>query len=225
MKRVLITGASRGIGRAIAQELGRDHHVLVGATSVEGAQEVADSLPSAEPWVYDLASETPPPLDELDMLVHSAGILEIATIEQATREQWRRSFELNVFAVADLTRVMLPALRRTRGTVVTINSGSGLHSGANTAIYSGTKYALRAFADSLRDEELGRIRVTSIYPGRVDTDMQKALRRLEGHPDHEYDGNQWAKPESIAAAVRLVADLGPDASIPDLQVRPSGLYA
>ena len=57
-KVALVTGGSRGIGAAICKELSRDHHVLVGATTEEGARAVADSLPSAEPWVVDTVSYT-----------------------------------------------------------------------------------------------------------------------------------------------------------------------
>lgn len=225
MKTALVTGASRGIGRAIAEELGRDHHVIVGARSEEAAQKVVDTLPSAEPFVADLTNLTDPnrvpQLESLDLLVHSAGMLDFARIDQATVEMWRRSFDLNVVAVAELTKRLLPAVRNAHGTVVTINSGSGFHSGAYQGIYAATKHALIAFTDALRDEETGKIRVSSVHPGRVDTDMQRQLRSAEGI--EEYDGEKWARPESIAQAVRLITDLGTDATIPTIRVTPSGL--
>lgn len=222
MKTALVTGASRGIGRAIAEELGRDHHVIVGARSEEAAQKVVGTLPSAEPFVADLTNLTEvPQLESLDLLVHSAGMLDFARIDEATVEMWRRSFDLNVVAVAELTKRLLSAVRNAHGTVVTINSGSGFHSGAYQGIYAATKHALIAFTDALRDEETGKIRVSSVHPGRVDTDMQRQLRSAEGI--EEYDGEKWARPESIAQAVRLIADLGTDATIPTIRVTPSGL--
>lgn len=230
MRTALITGASRGIGRAIAEELGKDFHVLVGATTEEGAREVVDKLPSAEPFVCDLTDPTAVAaacegIETLDVVVHSAGMLERVAVAEASWDQWQRSFSLNVFAVAELTRCVLPALRAVKGTVITINSGSGLHSGEGQALYAGTKHALVAFADALRAEETGAIRVTSVHPGRVNTDMQRHLRRSEGHADADYDGSKWAQPGSIARAVRMVVDLGEDATVPMVRVNPSGLEA
>lgn len=226
METALITGASRGIGAAIARDLGRDHHVLVGATTEAGAQAIVDELPDAEPFVVDLTdpaalAEAVTGLDSLDVLVHSAGIAPYTPVEKSTPQQWREAFDLNVFAVAELTRLLLPALRTAHGTVVAINSGSGHHSGANNAIYSGTKFALRAFTDALRAEEQGRLRVTSVHPGRVDTDMQVALQADMGN--HDYDGSRYVRTESIAAAVRLAVDATDDAVVQEISVRPSGL--
>lgn len=230
MNTALITGASRGIGSAIAEELGRDHLIYVGSTTEDGARRVVDTLPNARPFVADLTDPedvaraiAAAGIESLDLLVHSAGTLSKAAIADAEWDEWREVFEINVFAVAELTRQLLPALRTARGTVVALNSGSGYHSGAGNALYSGSKFALRAFTDALREEELGKIRVTSVHPGRVDTDMQKELRRLEGHSDDEYEGWRWVRPESVAAAVRMVVDLGEDATVNEVSVRPSGL--
>lgn len=226
MKTALITGGSRGIGAAVARDLARDHRVLVGATTQESARQVVDTLADAAPFVVDLTdaaavAEAVAGIDRLDVLVHSAGVAPYIAVEDSSLEQWRRAFEINVFAVAELTRRLLPALRAARGTVVAINSGSGHHSGANNAIYSGTKFALRAFTDALRQEELGRLRVTSVHPGRVDTDMQRQLQADMGN--HDYDGARYVRPESIAAAVRLAVDATEDATVQEISVRPSGL--
>lgn len=226
MRTALVTGASRGIGRAIAEDLGKDHHVLVGATSASGAEAVVDKLPNAEPFVVDLTdpaavAEAVAGIESLDVLVHSAGTANAQTVGESSWQAWQESFEINVFGVAELTRLLLPALRAAGGTVVAINSGSGHHSGAGNSIYSGTKFALRAFTDALREEELGTLRVTSIHPGRVDTDMQRYLQKQQGNED--YDGSLYVEPESVAAAVRLTVETGDDATMQEIWVRPSGL--
>ena len=105
----LVTGGSRGIGRAIAQDLGRDWHVLVGGRTSAAVAPVVASLPSAEPFVCDLADEEATALaarriSHLDALVHSAGIALGGHIADLTRDQLRHIFEVNVIAVADLTR-------------------------------------------------------------------------------------------------------------------------
>ncbi len=215
----LVTGASRGIGRAIALDLGRTHHVLVGGRDEAAVAAVVAALPSAEPFLGDLVGgDIPAVPGRLDVLVHSAGVEDGGTVEETGLEVWRRVFEVNVFAVAELTRRALPALRAAEGLVVVINSGSGLASGAGGAVYAGSKFAVRAFTDALREEERGRgVRVSSIHPGRVDTDMQRALVAREGH---EYDPGYTISAEMVAATVRAAVDLPPTGTVEALSVRP-----
>lgn len=215
----LVTGASRGIGRAIAVELGRTHHVLVGGRSEASVAPVVTELPSAEPFVADLGTQTPPPVPaRLDVLVHSAGVEAGDRIADTDRATWERVFATNVFAVAELTRVALPALRAARGTVITINSGSGFVAGPRGGVYAASKFALRAFSDALREEERGNgVRVSSVHPGRTDSDMQ---RGLTAKLREEYDTDYFLTPEDVAAAVRTVVDLPARGTIESLAIRP-----
>ncbi|GAA1172289.1 SDR family oxidoreductase [Nesterenkonia xinjiangensis] len=221
----LVTGATRGIGRAIAEDLGRTHHVLVGGTSAERVSEVVAALPSSGPFVADLtdaeavaAALEETGLERLDVLVHSAGVAGSGEVGTASLELWRHMFEVNVFAVAELTRQTLQALRTARGQVIAINSGSGYTSRAGGGIYSGSKFALRALTDALRDEERGTVRVTSIHPGRVDTDMQRELQSQMGNRD--YDGSIYIAPQSVADTVRLAVDMPEASMVEDLSIRP-----
>lgn len=223
IKTVLITGGTRGIGRAIAEDLAGDHHLLIGGRNASAVDRVCTGLRSAEPFVADLADEDAvldavSGIDSLDVVVHSAGVTGHGAAIEFDRAAWRRIMELNVIAVADLTRLLLPILRTARGHVVVINSGSGFTSKAGGGLYSASKFAVRAFCDALREEETEHgVRVTSIYPGRVDTDMQREIFR---GADDEYDGDIYIRPESIAATVRLAIQLPPDAVVEDLSVRP-----
>jgi len=215
MKTALITGASRGIGRAIAEELGKDHHILVGAS--KDASAVVDKLPSAEPFEVDLRDEqaiveAARKIENVDVVVHAAGVLHKAPFDELDAEQWRETMDINVLAPVTLTRELLPALRRSRGLLITINSGAGFHGVEENTAYCSSKFALRGFTDALRLEEKGKIRVTSIHPGRTDTDMLA---------DPKHGDRPKMDPVNVARAVRLAVDVDPDANVEFLRVAPA----
>ncbi|MBG6215935.1 NADP-dependent 3-hydroxy acid dehydrogenase YdfG [Arthrobacter sp. CAN_A6] len=222
----LVTGASRGIGLAIAWELASTHHLLLGGRDALALKSLAAGFPSADPFAAELrdaaqVGQACTGISHLDVLIHSAGVLRMGTVAEVPEDAWRESFEINLFAVASLTRTLLPALRTARGQVIAINSGSGYSSGAGSAIYSGTKFALRALTDALREEERSHgVRVSSIHPGRVATDMQQELHDWEGK---DYTPEAWIRPEQVAKAVRLAVDATPEATIETLSIRPSGI--
>ena len=123
-----------------------------------------------------------------------------------------------IVAVAELTRLVLPALREAKGHVVFINSGQGLAARAGWGPYAASKFAVRAYADALRAEEEPRgVRVTTVYPGRTDTDMQ---RDVVAHEGGQYTPEKYLRPESVAAAVRAAVTAGPDAHMTEVTIRP-----
>jgi NADP-dependent 3-hydroxy acid dehydrogenase YdfG len=220
----LVTGASRGIGAAVAEALAPTHDLLLGGRDADTLKAVAADLPGAREWLVELTdpgalAEAVVGVDRLDVLVHSAGIGPLGTVEDSPAEQWRRTFEVNVVAVAELTRLLLPALRAARGQVVCMNSGAGFNAPPGWGSYAASKFALRAFADALRAEEATHgVRVTSVHPGRTDTDMQRAVVAHEGG---EYDGSRFLRPESVARAVLLAVTAPPDADVTELSIRPA----
>lgn len=180
----LVTGGGRGLGAAIAQELAPTHDLLLGGRRRESLDAILEELPDATPWPVDLldhvaVAAAAADIDRLDVLVHNAGVAELGTIADSEPRQWRETFEANVVAVVALTQVLLPALRTANGHVVLINSGAGLRVRPGWGAYAASKFALRAFGDALREEEPA-LRVTSIHPGRIDTDMQRAIVASEG---------------------------------------------
>ena len=220
----LVTGATRGIGRAIAVELSSTHRILVGGRDAARVGELVAELHDAAPFVCDLTDEGAlaaacAGIGRLDVLVHSAGIGRSNDIGVASRALWREVFETNVFAVADLTRLLLPALEAARGIVVAINSGAGFFSSPGGGVYAGSQFALRALPDALREALRGQGRGCSIQPGRTDTDMQRELQAAMGN--EHYDGARYVAPESVAAAVRLAVDTPDNATIEQLSIRPS----
>lgn len=217
----LITGASRGIGAAVARALAPTHDLLLGSRDEAALAELAGSLPSARPWPVELTdpdalATATAGLTRLDVLVHSAGIAELGPLAEVTADVWRRTLDLNVVAVAELTRLTLPLLRTARGRVVLINSGAGLRANADWGVYAASKFALRAYADVLRAEE-GDLRVTSVHPGRVDTDMQRGVRAQEGG---DYQPHLYLHPDSVARAVATAVHASDDAHVTEIVVRP-----
>jgi NADP-dependent 3-hydroxy acid dehydrogenase YdfG len=102
--------------------------------------------------------------------------------------------------------------------VVFINSGSGRKASENMASYSASKFALRAFADSLRLSE-PELRVTTVYPGRTDTDMQRELVSFEGG---DYDADKFLRAETVAAAVVQAVNTPVDGHLHEVILRPRG---
>ncbi|MBY6437136.1 SDR family oxidoreductase [Rhodococcus sp. NPDC003994] len=216
----LVTGAGRGLGAGIARLLAADHDVLIGGTTADSVAAVSEEL-GATPWPVDLTDAdalrtATADVDSLDVLVHNAGVADLGTVEDLTLADWRHTFEANVFAVAELTRLLLPALRRAHGHVVLINSGAGLRANPRWSAYAASKFALRAFGDALRQEEPD-IRVTSVHPGRIDTDMQRAIVAGEGK---SYDGSQYLSVDTVARAVRQAIDTPADAHPTEIVLRP-----
>lgn len=223
MSTILVTGASRGIGAATAAALESEHDLVLVGREAEALNSVAGSCRSARVVVADLT--TPEGLarvsggiDSLEGLVHCAGVADLARVEDSTAEQWRLAFEINVLAVVELTRVLLPALRAAEGHVVVVNSGAGVTAKPGWGAYSASKFALRAVTDTLRGEELG-LRVTSIHPGRVDTKMQQGIVAAEGGT---YDGDRYLAPGSVAESIRHALASSADAHPSEIHLRPRG---
>ena len=216
MARYLITGASRGIGRVLVDVLAADHEVIALGRSEADLR----ALPVADVVVADLANpgalaDALPELGHLDGVVHCAGMASRATLADSDVDRWNRHLTLNVVAPAELTRLLLPALRAAGGTVVFVNSGQGLSASANSTVYAASKFALRAVADALRAEEPA-VRVSSVYPGRVATDMQRALRAEEGGP---YEPERYIRPDTVAAVIAAVLATPPDAVMAEVTLR------
>ncbi|OLT17664.1 short chain dehydrogenase [Pseudonocardia sp. CNS-139] len=220
----LVTGASGGIGGAVARALAPGYDVLLGGRDAAALQDLATDLPGARPWPVDLTdttalAEAAAGIMRLDVLVHSAGVGLFGTVAETPAGTWRQQFDVNVVAVAELTRLLLPALRTAGGHVVLINSGAGLSALPGFASYSASKFALRAFADALREEETGTgVRVTSVHPGRTATDMQRGVAARFGE---DFQPERYLRPESVAGAVLLAVTAPPDAALTDLVLRPT----
>jgi NADP-dependent 3-hydroxy acid dehydrogenase YdfG len=234
----LVTGASSGIGRAIATALAADgtpvwavgRHtgaldaLTLACPSVRGTEADLVLDDDVERIVSTLAAEAA----GLDVLVHSAGAAALGCVASAPVDALDDMYRLNLRAPYLLTQRLLPLLRRARGQVVFVNSSAGLHASAGMSQYAATKHALKALADSLRCEvnEDG-IRVLSVYPGRTASPMQERLHSLQSqhsqHSQHKpgaYRAEDLLQPDDVAAVVVQALGLPRTAEVTDLHVRP-----
>lgn len=219
----VVVGATGGIGRAVVDRLaGRYTLCLVGRDEA-ALKTMAAEIPDSFTWTIDLAAcdgvgVVPGELATVDLLVHTAGVFERDTIHDMPESRWRQVFAVNLFGVAEVTRSLLPALRTARGRVIVVNSTVVSGSPAGRAAYAASKQALRVFAEALRREEFDHgVRVTSIYPGRVATGMQRTVRRAEGGP---FEPDRYLAPESVASAVFSVLAAPPDAHLTEFVLEP-----
>jgi NADP-dependent 3-hydroxy acid dehydrogenase YdfG len=223
VREALVTGASSGIGRAVAVALAADGWRLhLTGRDADRLEESAAALPSAVAFAGDLTddafaarlAESLPA--RLHGLVHSAGSVTLGRFDEADVADLDRQFRINVRAPYLLTRLLLAKLRLGRGTVVFVNSGAGNNARAGWGQYAASKHALRALADALREEEPG-LRVSSVYPGRTASPMQEAVHRMEGR---EYRPESFVQPEDVAEEIALLLRLPGRATVTDLSIRP-----
>jgi len=228
----LITGASSGIGNAIA--LGLASHglalCLVGR-NLEKLEAVAKSAQETAPWVQcyqadltldgdlqELAAHLKRDFEYLDVLIHSAGLISLGRIEAAPIEEFDLQYRANVRAPYVLTQALLPLLRHRQGQIVFINSSIVQGARANIGQYAATKFALKAIADSLRAEvNADGLRVLSMFLGRTATPMQEFVHEWEGRPYHP---ERLMQPGDVAAAVINALSLPRSAEATDISMRP-----
>jgi short-subunit dehydrogenase len=227
MTLALVTGASSGIGKSIALALaargfelvlsGRDEARLDEVANLAKAQGGAARAAPADLTRPGAIEALAAGIDRLDVLVHAAGVARLGTIAHAPIEDLDLQWAVNVRTPIALTRALDGAIRRAQGQVVLINSGAGLTARAGWGHYAATKFALRAFADSLREEVKAEgVRVLSVFPGRTATPMQEEVHRMEGR---EYRPERFIQPEAVAAMVIQAIELPRTAHVIEINIR------
>lgn len=227
----VVTGASSGIGRAIAVALSREgaRVCAVGRNPIALAETVAAAQQPSQVTCFQMdvtADEEFQPLlrhlkqtAKLDILIHGAGVIRQNMLDRAQIEDLDLQYATNVRAPYVLTQSLLPMLTAARGQIVFLNSSIGLTANrAEVAQYAATKHALRAIADSLRYEVNPKgIRVLTVYLGRTATPMQEAICKEEGRAYHP---ETLLQPEDVASVVLQTLKLPSTAEVTDISIRP-----
>ena len=228
----VVTGASSGIGRAIALELatqgvalylvGRKLETLEAVaeiarkTSQKVLTYVADLTVDEDIWKLPGCLERN--FGHVDILVHSAGVIYMGKIQSASVQDFDWQYQANVRAPYLLTQALLPMLVLRRGQIVFINSSVIMRPGANVGQFAATQHALKAIADSLREEVNGdEVRVLSIFPGRTATPRQATIHEIEGKA---YQPDLLMQPQDVAAVTINALSLPRSAEVTDIKIRP-----
>jgi len=228
----VVTGASQGIGKAIALGLAKQGATtcLVARTPetleavVKSGSAVADQLHTypgdltQDEEIQRLAASLRRDFGHVDVLVHSAGIIHLGPLEKAPVVELDAQYRANVRAPYALTQALLPMIKSRRGQIVFVNSTAGLTARANVGQYCATQFALKAIADSLRDEvNTDGVRVLTIHPGRTATPRQARIHAYEGK---QYLPDRLMQPEDVATMVITALSLPRTMEITSISMRP-----
>jgi 3-oxoacyl-[acyl-carrier protein] reductase len=228
--RVMVTGASRGIGRAIALRFAREGaHVALCARSTEALGEVAREVEEAGGRGCIQTMDVTDPdsvkrgvaaaLDAfsggLDVLVNNAGIFDLLPFEETTPAMWERFYRVDLHGVFLVTHCALPGLRRgTKAHIFNIASGAARKGFEGCSIYCAMKAGLMGFSNGLREDlRSDGIRVSTVYPGSTDTTI------FDGVPG-DWDRDSMNQPEDVAEV--LWSGLVDSGEAADLTVPPPG---
>ena len=231
-KIAVVTGASSGIGKAITLGLakkgvatfllGRNvkelERVALKACETSSRSQFFEVDLSSIQEIRNIVDSLKKEVEHVDLLIHSAGIISLGPLESGSIDDFDRQYHINVRAAYALTQQLLHVIKGCRGQIVFINSSAGLNAGANSGQYSATKFALKAIADSFRQEINSEgVRVLSVYPGRTASPMQAAIYKMEGR---EYHPELLMQPEDVADVVINALTLPHSAEVTEISVRP-----
>ena len=228
MGAALVTGASSGIGLAIALELARSgRQVFAIARNPRGLNDLRAAHPAITPIALDVtdreAAEAALAGLEIDVLVNNAGIMPpLGNFADMAMADIDSALEVNLGAAIAMTRLVVPQMRaRGRGDILFTGSAAAHAAYPNMAVYAATKGAIASFAQALRaDLSPFGIRVTEIVPGRVETALYQHILD-DAARTAMYSAAKAVQPEDVAAMVRAVLDLPEWANVSRFDIMPT----
>ncbi|MNB93085.1 putative oxidoreductase [compost metagenome] len=236
-KIVIITGASSGIGEATAKELASKGAKLVLAARREDRlqklqQEIESNGGQAVYKVTDVSSyEQMEELAEyainefgkIDVLVNNAGVMPLSPVHEKKINEWNAMIDINIKGVLYGIAAVLPSMReRKEGHIINVSSIAGHLVFPASAVYSGTKFAVRAITEGLRIEECGNnIRTTIISPGSIDTELTQAISGAELKSAIDENMKIAINPASIARTIAFAIEQPADVAVNEMIVRPT----
>lgn len=236
-KVVAITGASSGMGKAIAKELAKNGaKVVLGARRTELLQQLAEQIKSEGGQAAFVQTDVKKKADlirlvntaveqygTLDVIINNAGISQLSRIEELDIDGWEEMIDINLKGVLYGMATAVPVFRQQQsGHIVNIISTSGIKIVPMQGVYAGTKNAVRTVAEAFRQESDGKIRITGISPGFVKTDFADHIKNEEMKITIQKGMEEIAiDPIAIANAVLYAISQPDDVEIGDIVIRPS----
>lgn len=216
-KRALVTGGARGLGRAIAAALVKEgvQVAITGRNETALEQAVAELSVSGTAVTYavfDVADHAAVEREiqqlnhsfgNFDILINNAGISSFASVADMDVADWTEIIQVNLLGTYFVTKAMLPQfLAQNYGDIVMVSSTAGLNGAATTSAYSASKFGVIGFADSLmREVRKNNIRVCTLMPSTIASDMSKQLGLTDGDPDKVLQPEDFA--ELVVANLKL----------------------
>lgn len=235
-KVVVITGASSGIGRATAEKLAQSGaKVVIGARREDRLKTIADEFPANtvlyqqtdvtnRDSVASLVKLATDNFQRVDVLYNNAGLMPISKMAELKVTEWERMIDVNIKSVLYGIAAVLPIMiKQQSGQIITTDSVAGHIVHPGTAVYAGTKYAIQAIMDGLRQEQVdNHIKTTMISPGAVNTELFSTIsdpKQRAQTEKQEKENGLGAK--DVANAVAYAIDQPADVAINEVLMRPS----
>ncbi len=237
-KTAIVTGASSGIGQATAKELAaKGYHVLLAARRedrlVELKKEIERDGGSAEYKVTDVTSADEmkalveaglEKTGKIDVLVNNAGLMPLSFMNKLKVDEWDRMVDVNIKGVLYGIAAVLPVMEKQKfGHILNVSSVAGHTISKGSAVYSGTKFAVRAISEGLRQEidPSHEIRVTIVSPGAVETELTSTITDedvLDAFKN--FGGMKLLQAQDIANAIAYAVEQPAHVDVNEILIRP-----
>jgi NADP-dependent 3-hydroxy acid dehydrogenase YdfG len=236
-KVVAITGASSGIGEATALLLAeRGAKVVLGARGVDRLKALVDRIAAAGGDVAYMPTDVKRRDDisnlvklacerygKLDVLFNNAGVMPVSPLDDLRVDDWNEMIDINIKGVLYGIAAALPVFRKQGfGHFINTASTAGHKTVPNQAVYSGTKFAVRAISEGLRQEAGDKLRVTIISPGFVRTNFAEGVTSQQMKAQLEISRDKFAiPPDAIARAIAFAIEQPADVDVNEIVIRPT----
>ncbi|RKR05602.1 NADP-dependent 3-hydroxy acid dehydrogenase YdfG [Flavobacterium sp. 90] len=236
-KVVVITGASSGIGKAIALKLAEHGaKVVLGARNKDKLAELADEIEKTAGEVKYVVIDVKKKEDldvlihtavsfygRLDVLINNAGMSELSRIDDLDIDGWEEMIDVNIKGVLYGIAAAIPVFKQQKsGHIINIISTSGIKIVPMQGVYAGTKNAVRTITEAFRQESNGEIRITGISPGFVKTDFAENIKNDVMKSVIKENMEKMAiSPNAVANAVLYAIEQPADVEIGDIVIRPA----